>query len=265
MNYVLSDEWREPRSKKKKDYVKSDPKTIIRQRRLATYRKGRIEELYKQIEEQKKEYEKVYKTAKRDARKEYYKKLRKYMQKFYRVRTAYKKFKERKGQRHRSIIHRTKYVDYNVPTKVKNFENICLQARQVNRDILGYLEFMMVTDKFVTSKREEFSLKENEFDWRTVVILLQFVVSGKPLYLRDVSVYGVSDGVKRRLFKKLEELKFIVRLNHVRYEITALGKDFINDYKNMISYGKSEVYELFKKNSGIIDNMENLAENFDEI
>ena len=185
--------------------------------------------------------EEVENELKKLARRE----LRKKDTKYRKLQERFEDFKKKNGQRNRVVVKRNIYKTYEPTKNISNFEDYVLKARELHQDYLGILEHRLKTLKFL--KESEYGLDEN--DLQAMLILM---VLGKPSKIEEVQLEHLSVATKRKILNTLDEKMMVRKPTHRFYELTSLGLDFLNNYKNFLSYGKSsEIYETFKKASGI--------------
>lgn len=231
-------------SRYRQKYGISKDGVINRFKRTIERRNERINKLVDIIRKHDAEVNELKKVFRRELKKKdtLYNKLQK----------RFDEFKQRKGERHRSIIHKVKYKTYEPTKKIEQFESKCRNAKQLHQDYLGILEHKLKTLKFLNEESvAEYGLTE---DYLTVLLTLKIL--GVPSKIDEIVLDDMKKTTKRRVLTELEERLLIRRPTHRFYEITVLGDKVLNDYKNYLSYGKVETVEMLKKSSGLDDKKE---------
>jgi len=180
------------------------------------------------------------------------------------LKAKYDELRKKKGK---TVVHKTKkiYKSYDSPTVIRNFETICLEARNSSKTNIEYFE--MIT------KVLEVLGKINEEQDRGITIthylclLGAFFLKGeiRGIYSTSVEIPTIATSTIRRCFAELAEMGYLEKIGKLRYRINLLGEDLIEQVKDKDSFGKSFVLEAIKNASGFRneeDNKEN--EDYDE-
>ena len=177
------------------------------------------------------------------------------------------KYDELRKKRGKTVVHKTKkiYKSYDSPTVIRNFETICLEARNSSKTNIEYFE--MIT------KVLEVLGKINEGQERSITIthylclLGAFFLKGeiRGIYSTSVEIPTIATSTIRRCFKELADMGYLEKIGKLRYRINLLGEDLIEQVKNKDSFGKSLTLEAIKNASGFRNEEENKEnENYDE-
>ena len=220
-------------------------KDTIRRREI------KITRLETQLEELKVSYKKEIHTLGVEHRRQ----LRKAETKLRNSEKKYRDFQKRKGIRHRTVIHKTKYEHYEHPSQVKTFEKRCIDLMTESKS--GYLISFENIVKYLTF------LDDYNKDNGTSLTLLHYIVLLNAYLLKEESTQGFtpprlylpqySPHQLRTSLVGLAEAGFLNRLSKSKFQINLIGEGFLKDITNFNSYGKSNVVEALKKGLGYFE------------
>lgn len=178
----------------------------------------------------------------------------------------YKDFQARKGIRHRTVNYKYKYVYYESPTIIKNFEKTCTTLKDNFSD--SHLESFEKIVK-VISFIEKYNEENNTSLTIEHYLLLLVTLYSKPILGGITSPKVVLPQMSQHKIRKglnyLAEIGMLSKPSSIKFKINLLGEGFLKDIRNFDSHGKSEVVELVKKITGLFKYEDNGNINFENL
>lgn len=229
-----------------KNWGVSYRKRVARLSRTIYKRNDRIKVLLGRIERLKEDYGKLEHRLGILHRRE----IRKLETKLRNLQNKFDDFKERKGQRNRTVIYRKKYTHYEPTAKIKSFEKYCLGIKDETEELyITHFERFMKVYEYLKRYNEE-NDAELTLNHYLILLYLLFAKTGLGVTAPKVTIPTLSPHTVRKSLNYLVELSLADK-NKLRFRITLLGEAFLKDVKNLNSFGKSEIIELAKRYSGL--------------
>lgn len=236
--------------------------TLRKKYRLLQNQSYEKKKIIKTLREKIKGFNEEKRKALREQEVKFNRKLRGKDVKLKNLKAKYDELRKKKGK---TVVHHTKkiYKSYDSPTRIRNFETMCLEARNSSKSHIEYFE--------IITKVFEVLGKINEETGRGITIthylclLGAFLLKGeiRGVYSTSVGIPTIATSTIRRCFSELAEMGYLEKIGKLKYRINLLGEDLIEQFKNKDYFGKSLTLEAIKNASGFRNDEEKEIEDND--
>lgn len=227
--------------------------SVVTELRNTIYKKNaRIKQLSERLGTIKQEHEKYIHKLKVENKRE----LKKLNTKYNNLENKFSDFKNKKGERNRTVFYRNRYKTYESPTAIKRFESSIEDIRTLPEDYLISFERMMKLQNFLEKYNTEndTNIQVNQY---LVLLNLLFVKSNvQGITAPKLIIPMLSQHIIRKTLKDLTVLGLVSQVSRISYRISLLGERFLNDARNFNSYGKNETVEFIKRVTRLQDDDE---------
>lgn len=175
------------------------------------------------------------------------------------LKTKYDELRSRKG-RIRTTKTKTVFKSYDSPTKIRNFEAMCLEARETPTGFLESFEHLTKVLEMLEKHKLETGqvLTLNHYLCLLAIYMLRGEIRG--VFTTSVTIPTVTTNMIRKCINELADYGYLHRVNKVRFRSTILGEQLLDSVRNKDMFGKSFVLESIKKMSGFKDEDNNVNE-----
>lgn len=246
-----------------KEFKERTGETLRKKYRLLQNQSYEKKKIIKTLREKIKGFNEEKRKALREQEVKFNRKLRGKDVKLKNLKAKYDELRKKKGK---TVVHHTKkiYKSYDSPTRIRNFETMCLEARNSSKSHIEYFE--------IITKVFEVLGKINEEDGRGITIthylclLGAFFLKGeiRGVYSTSVEIPTIATSTIRRCFSELAEMGYLEKMGKLKYRINLLGEDLIEQFKNKDYFGKSLTLVAIKNASGFRNDEEKEIEDNDD-
>lgn len=163
----------------------------------------------------------------------------------------YKDFQKRKGQRHRSIIHKTRYKTYQSPKGIKRYEERLSQLSEATtgtsylEDYEKHVKLLSFVESYNRDKDQQCQITTNHYYVLLTLLFLRFD-NGLGVTAPKIKIPTLSPHIIRKTLNHLVDLNMADK-NKLRFRITILGEDIINRVRKNTIKDSSYTIEAIKK------------------
>lgn len=167
----------------------------------------------------------------------------------------FKEFKEKKGERNRTVFYRNKYKTYEPPKAIRNFEESINRLKDLPEDYIVSFERLMKLNQFIESYNKE---NQSQLTITHYIVLLNLTFTRGLLQgvtAPKVVIPLTSPHIVRKSLNYLADNSLVTRVSRISFRISLLGDKFLEDAKNYNSYGKSHSVEYIKRITKLIEDV----------